>query len=82
MRLLEAPASYVRWGVDANTAPDGEVLHGHLFQAVVIEWNRECSRETSRCRSADTSALYRALRMAQGRPGPDPARYCLLGTLP
>jgi len=39
-QLLEAQASYAKWGFDANTTPNGETLHGHLFQAMAIEWNR------------------------------------------
>ena len=42
-QLIEAQASYARWGFDAETTPNGEVLHGHLFLAMAIEWNRACS---------------------------------------
>ena len=74
-QLLEAQASYAKWGFDAETTPNGEVLHAHLFQAVAIEWNRECSHEASRCRSADTSALYRALRRHRRLPRRDDAPH-------
>jgi hypothetical protein len=57
-QLLEAEASYAKWGFDANTTPNGEALHGHLFQAMAIEWNRACSHITSRCYSADTRIPY------------------------
>ena len=41
-QLIEAEASYAKWGFDEATTPNGLTLfYVHLFQADPIEWNRE-----------------------------------------
>ena len=39
-QLLEAEASYSKWGFDAAATPDGRALYEHLFASAPIEWNR------------------------------------------
>jgi hypothetical protein len=60
--LEDQDGNFAKWGFDAETTPNAQALHDHLFQAEPIEWNRERSHEAPHCRSADCDVLHTALR--------------------
>jgi len=38
--LEDQDGNFAKWGFDAETTPNAQALHDHLFQAEPIEWNR------------------------------------------